>query len=423
MMVQLFIAITLRKIHHTWFHPGAFFPLFWFFFSVVPLIFAPGFNVPSYGLWVVAAFSGCLAIGSLLLPTDNSVAEQGETTSIKDHQTLLNMAVATMAILAFVGVLLELRFALAKFQLNFSVFSLLLVPNEISAERYMEILAFPLYIKILNYLLFPTALFAGIGFSIAKKKWEYILYITPLIIAVIFGIIETSRFTIITTIVLWYSGVLGGRAALGKNLQKFLDKKSRLFFIVSGILFIVLFILLDWLRQAQGELLADIVFERLQAYLFGYLAAFSNWLMDGYDGNLQLGLQTFAGPLSLGDLTVRLFGSYEPVIITGDLSTNIFTALRGLIQDYSVTGAGIILVFIGYAGTATFQNVLRGKILWLVPLTLFYAFVLYSPLISLFHYNSLIMSWVMLCVFFLLARPLIGSQKKIQDYSFRSMNQ
>jgi hypothetical protein len=76
-------------------------------------------------------------------------------------------------------------------------------------------------------------------------------------------------------------------------------------------------------------------------------------------------------------------------------------------MDFSIIGTGMIMILIGWFGSITYENVIRGKLFFLIPLTLFYAFTLYSPLISIFHYNSLIMSWVILAAFLLLAKPIV----------------
>jgi len=242
-------------------------------------------------------------------------------------------------------------------------------------------------------------------------------------VAIFFGLMETSRFTIITTVVIWYAGILGARIVLQKNINKFFDKRSKNFFLFASVLFVILFILLDWLRQAQGELVADLVIERLKAYLFGYLAAFSNWITMIYDGSTQFGQATFAGPLSFSGLVERKLGSYSPILISGDLSTNIYSALRGLIMDFSIPGTGIIMILIGWLGSAVYQKVIQGFFFFLVPLTLFYAFTLYSPLISIFHYNSLIMSWIILSAFLLITKPIIQYSADKEKFTKLVFNQ
>lgn len=410
LLVQTVVVISIRKIHNSWIHPGVFFPLLWLLYSIGPLLFASDYYIQPYGLWIITLFISAVGLGSLL--STNAIDEQATINknfenSFKDYKLVLFIAVFITSIFAFIGAGLVLGFTMNRFQLNFSIFNLLMLPNEISVDRYLEILDFPIHIKFFRYWLFPASLLAGLAYPLARKIRESFLCFLPLIIAILFGLMETSRFTIITTVVIWYAGVLGARIVLQENLNKFFDKRSKRFFLFASTLFVGLFILLDWLRQAQGELVADLVLERLKAYLFGYLAAFSNWVTMIHDGNIQFGQSTFAGPLSLTGIVERKFGSYGPILIAGDLSTNIYTALRGLIMDFSILGTGMIMILIGWFGSITYQNVMRGKLFFLIPLTLFYAFTLYSPLISIFHYNSLIMSWVILAAFFLLAKPIV----------------
>ena len=426
LLVQFAVVISLRRIHNSWIHPGIFFPLLWLIYSVGPLIFASHYYVQPFGLWIITLFSAALGMGSLLFTGPFESSQQVNKNfgnSFKEYKPLLFIAVFITSILALIGVGLVLQYTMNRFQLNFSFFNLLILPNEISVDRYMEILNFPVYIKFFRYWLFPAALLAGLAYPLARGKRESFLCFIPMIVAVLFGLMETSRFTIITAVVIWYAGILGARIVLQKNLNKFLDKRSKKFFLFASVLFVILFILLDWLRQAQGELVADLVIERLKAYLFGYLAAFSNWITMVYDGGNQFGLATFAGPLSLSGLVERKLGSYGPILISGDLSTNIYSALRGLIVDFSIPGTGIIMILIGCLGSVIYQKVIQGKFFFLVPLTLFYAFTLYSPLISIFHYNSLIMSWVILAAFLLITKPIIQYYADKEGFSELVFNQ
>lgn len=426
LLIQFAVVIALRRIHNSLIHPGIFFPLLWLMFSMGPLIFAPNYYVQPFGLWIITLFSAALGLGSLLFTStfeSPQKVNKNFENSFRAYKPLLFIVVLITSIFAIIGAGLVLQYTMNRFQLNFSFFNLLILPNEISVDRYLEILNYPIYIKFFRYWLFPAALLAGLSYPLARGKRESLLCFIPMIVAIFFGLMETSRFTIITTVVIWYAGILGARIVLQKNMNKFFDKRSKNFFLFASVLFVILFILLDWLRQAQGELVADLVIERLKAYLFGYLAAFSNWITMIYDGSTQFGQATFAGPLSFSGLVERKFGSYSPILISGDLSTNIYSALRGLIMDFSIPGTGIIMILIGWLGSAVYQKVIQGFFFFLVPLTLFYAFTLYSPLISIFHYNSLIMSWIILSAFLLITKPIIQYSADKEKFTKLVFNQ
>ena len=58
-------------------------------------------------------------------------------------------------------------------------------------------------------------------------------------------------------------------------------------------------------------------------------------------------------------------------------------------------------VCVGFISMVAFNKTLNNNIFWIFPLTFFYAYTLYSPIISIFTYNSVIMAWVIVfaCLF------------------------
>ena len=84
-----------------------------------------------------------------------------------------------------------------------------------------------------------------------------------------------------------------------------------------------------------------------------------------------------------------------------NLYTNIYTAFRGFVQDFSIPGALIVAFGAGMGASISFDRCLHQKSMWLVPLSLFYAFTMYTPIISIFNYTSVIMTWIILFVILL----------------------
>ncbi len=410
LMLLLIAALTLRTIHKSWFSPGAFFPLLWFFFTIIPIIFAIEYPTPVFGIWVITAFCISIGVGSLLAVPGNNLWSNSSmlnTHSMTEYSKTVQWGTAVTSFLSLIGIFFLILYTTMKFQLDYSFFSLLALPNQISAERYNELLVYPLFLKFLLYWLSPAALFAGVGFALATTKKQYLLYFSPLFIAVIKGALETTRSTILIALVLWLAGYAGARVAQQDNLKHLFDKKSFLFVSVAGIVFVFLFVSLQWLREAGGNFVVELLMERIKLYFFGYLSAFSLWVSSVHNVDVTLGMTTFAGPFSFIGLIDRDLGFYDSTtIIYGLTSTNVYTALRGIINDFTIIGSLVFGIGIGFGATMAFQKSLQGYIFWLVPLTMFYAFTLYAPLISIFHYNSVIASWVIVfSTFFLIPRP------------------
>ena len=141
---------------------------------------------------------------------------------------------------------------------------------------------------------------------------------------------------------------------------------------------------------------------------FGHISAFSTWLNDYHYVGLTFGANTFSGPLDLLGLIKREIGFYkENIYLANGSYTNVFTIFRGLIDDFSIPGTLIIGFGIGVFARLAFNKCSYGHFMWMIPLTLYYSFVLYSPIISLFNYNSAIMAWVITAI------PLVLIRKRL----------
>jgi oligosaccharide repeat unit polymerase len=132
--------------------------------------------------------------------------------------------------------------------------------------------------------------------------------------------------------------------------------------------------------------------------MFGHISAFSTWMRDYHYTGLSFGSNTFSGPLDLIGIQEREIGYYKrDVFLSSSLYTNIYTVFRGLLQDFSIPGTLVVAFGLGMAARISFDRCLHGKFIWLIPLSLFYAFTMYSPIISIFNYTSVVMAW---CIFF-----------------------
>ena len=108
-----------------------------------------------------------------------------------------------------------------------------------------------------------------------------------------------------------------------------------------------------------------------------------------------MGAYTFAGAFDLLGIKPRQIGVYEELqTLAGGEDTNIYTLFRGLIQDFTLPGASLFGVLLGIVagGAARSGSTSHGRNL--LVLAGYYAFILFSPIISLFTYNGLILAWV-----------------------------
>jgi len=405
-----FVAGICRYITKSWSSPGTFFSICWSFFLIVPLVFAYDYKTDILALWYISIFSISLSAGSILAYSMRSIErEPPKNYKIYFNIQLLFYFLLLFIFISFVGLFLLSQFAANLYYSTNYLNNWMMIPNMIAVDRYSGILNYPFIIKYSLYFIYPGILLGG--FLFGYKDWTNkikvrFFSILPLFQAIILGIIEGARTSILLGLVLFFSAWLS-TFMFNKN-HPFQKKKSLFRFMISSVFFIlmftVFFVFIQWLRQGMDEIVIDLLFDRIRAYFFGYLSAFSQWLID--DNNSIIanpGLITFAGPFNLLGIMERPLGFYDSINIAKNISTNIFTAFRGIVTDFSIPGSIIIAFIIGFTSQMIFQKNVKTTLLSFLPISMFYAFTLYSPLISIFHYNSILFSWVILFIIIIMA--------------------
>ena len=391
-------ALMARKITGTWLSPGSFFASAWSFFLIVPLLFAPEFKVDLLGIWFIAILSMACAAGSVIAYKPPSIDSLVSNEPNKTNPSHLFRPLWVLILISFGGVILLFRHALDTYNFGYYSMGWVSIPNLIAVDRYSGYINYPFIIKYSLYCIYPANLLGGLLLSMRQISFKMkALTVVPLLLALVLGIIEGARTSILLGLVLFFSAWMSGAMINDPHFNK---KKPYLKIAISsgGLIlgFTAFFVLIQWLRQGMDSIIVDLLMDQIRAYFFGYLAAFTQWIGTIDSPNLSGGLTTFAGPFNLLGVMERSLGFYDPANISLGISTNIFTALRGLVIDFSIPGSILIAFIVGFFLQLSYQRGISGTIINTLPISIFYAFTLYSPLISIFHYNSILFSWIVI---------------------------
>lgn len=391
-------ALMARKITGTWLSPGSFFAISWSFFLIVPLLFAPEFKVDLLGIWFIAILSMACAAGSVIAYKPPSIDSLVSNEPNKTNPSHLFHPLWVLILISFGGVILLFRHALNTYNFGYYSMGWVSIPNLIAVDRYSGYINYPFIIKYSLYCIYPANLLGGLLLSVRQISFKMkALTVVPVLLALVLGIIEGARTSILLGLVLFFSAWMSGAMINDPHFNK---KKPYLKIAISsgGLIlgFTAFFVLIQWLRQGMDSIIIDLLIDRIRAYFFGYLAAFTQWIGTIDSPNLSGGLTTFAGPFNLLGVMERSLGFYDPANISLGISTNIFTALRGLVIDFSIPGSILIAFIVGFFLQLSYQRGISGTIINTLPISIFYAFTLYSPLISIFHYNSILFSWIVI---------------------------
>ena len=137
---------------------------------------------------------------------------------------------------------------------------------------------------------------------------------------------------------------------------------------------------------------------QLRSNLFGYLAVFDSFVNTKSTFNLTFGQYSLAGPFDLLGLKERKAAlDYEPIMLENGTASNVYTAFRGLIQDFSLPGALLLSLASGLLCGSAYRRACNGEIGSVLILAGYYSFFLWSPIASVFDYNSvwlgLLVAW------------------------------
>ena len=411
-----FIGIFNRIYLKSWLAPASIFSMLWFLLLSTTLFVAPGFPIYPFGVSYILAISVALTLGSLLVPKHILPDSEKYNTieAIKlfffTRSNLILLVIAIFCLISIVGIFVLLLFGVKRYGLSFNIYSIISLPGQLYDDRDAGILLIPWYIRYLTYFIMPSSLLGGILIPFEKYPRKIICYL-PIILAILIGMVYTTRASILLSIILFISGLFSSYIILKNDDNYFLSFRS--FFNFASLLIFLLssWIFLQWLRGGgDSEFIFYPIINSIKSAVLGSTTAFTTWLQNYKQYSLAFGLYTFAGPMDLIGLNDRQLGFYSEFISLPNGYSNIYTAFRGLIHDFSITGSILICFVIGIVAQLSYRRCRDGNVIWLIPLSLFFAFTFYSPFISIFSSNSVIMAWII--SFFI----LFNKKQNLLDY-------
>ena len=417
-LISLGSIAIFNRIHlKSWLAPASTFSMLWFSLLSATLFVAPEFPIYSFGLWYILAISVALTLGSLLVPKHILPDSEKYNTieAIKlfffTRSNLILLVIAIFCLISIVGILILLLFGFKRYGLSFNIYSIISLPGQLYDDRDAGILLIPWYIRYLTYFIMPSSLLGGILIPFEKYPRKIICYL-PIILAILIGMVYTTRASILFSIILFISGLFSSYIILKNDDNFFLSFRS--FFNFASLLIFLLFswTFLQWLRGGvDSEFIFYPIINSIKSAVLGSSTVFTTWLQNyNQHDAMSFGLYTFAGPLDIIGFNERQLGFYSEFVSLPNGYSNIYTAFRGLIHDFTLTGSILVCFCIGIFAQLSYQRCRDGNIIWLIPLSLFFAFTLFSPFISIFSSNSATMAWVI--SFFV----LINRKKSSIDY-------
>jgi oligosaccharide repeat unit polymerase len=397
------IAWAARRSGGSWYAPAAFFAAFWCVFGGLPLIAGQVSVQPAGMLFVVAACAAVL-LGAWAAQRRSAAAAAPRALQEPPLLGWLIAACTVMGLAVVVLILFSVGSVSGGLRLT-SFHAIVDTIHQLAIARNGGTWVEPAPARILTTALYLGAMLSGMMIGVRKTgsaRWLSLVVFVP---SVMLTVILTTKSSILLPMALGVSAYLATSIAAGNPPRLTVKRAAWL----AGLVVVLAgaFVLIQMARYAgwsQGSPLA--VVQLLWADAFPYLGAFSIWFQGkAVAASLHptLGQYTFAGVFELLHIHSRVAGLYTDQVMVNGAGYNIYTAFRGLIEDFTIPGALLLLAFVGFGAELAYRRVQSGDLRYAGILAAFYAATLWSFVVDVFIYNTIVLAFLVLVGYLALA--------------------
>lgn len=387
LLILLFITLFFLALERRVLAPASLASSVWLIMAVLSA-FVGNWNDDWIGLLLIATLILAYGIGAL---TAQIVASWSDTTKRKKiSKPRLPVILCTFALLlpiAAVAVVVP-AFSVGLDELDLS--SLMVVSSTLTEQRYRGDLL-PWHANAPLSAIYLLALVGGWSWW-ESGSLRIVRFATSfgLLCATAYALLTTARATLFFAFVMFFAAVTTSRLLAqeqGRIRRISIGSVSIAAATITAILLTV-FLLGGLIRASHEDL--TFVLSKFDAYLGG-ITGLSDWLLRYDFTQQQWGCLTFAGVADVIGVRAREVGIFQEYfnMPSGSLS-NLYTAVRPLVQDFGIVGAHLILYAFGTAAGLAWACLLRGGQWGASGYTVISAIVLASPINDLLAYNTLL---------------------------------
>ncbi len=338
-IVLLCIALLARLMQRSWFAPGAYFTLFWVT-EVARSFVVPEWSVWSGAIWWIAltcmVFNLATVLGALLVRLPKVTQSVDEPLRL-----VMRHAVLCLIVISLAGGLYTTLVELSGVDVGGG--------GERLPLAYQFLLPFHFAGPAIGGLVFASRNLVG------RRQW---LTLLPLLPPGAIAILFTGRTAIVGPIIFWCAGWLVGELLMRRGRVPVLTARRVLVAAILVPFLIALGSYIYALRVARAPTAG--VEDKLAAYtslgldwdsftfgwrtvrtsVFGGVYSFSYYFTDAWVNPPEptWGGIIFAGPLTLFELGGIRY-PWEPFEMAPGVTSNIFTMLRGPMDDFGFVGS------------------------------------------------------------------------------------
>lgn len=401
--VNIFIIFFIsKKIFNTWFSPAGIFSGVWGIGTISPLIFAPEYYVSVKAYLIVSIIVMSVFCGAFFWECYSSHFFSRFKSPIKRISfyywgTIYNK----LTLFSFLAPIIFYIDAVR----HFGTYDVIKLAPMVAAGRYTQEFTPDTTVIMLVSVIYLTSLLGGLLKGLKKVSWfKSLVWILPISLM---ALISTGRAGLLYTTIFWITGFITVQYYLGKikKLKLYPIIFSMITMGVGVFLFFLIFQLLRWNSINFENIIS--ASKHLKLYFFGHMAGLGVWIDDIGVKQLHLGTKLFPSLFEFLGLSVREQGFYtEPVLISKDSTTNIYTIIRPLLEDFGTIGSFIVSFFYGLLGQVGFISLEKGYWYGSILLIVILPISLMGLLASIFGYNSTILVVMLFALMVIFLSPL-----------------
>ncbi len=395
-------AIIVRRRARSWYAPAPFFAGAWAILAGVALLATPVPVVPG-GMVVILVGGLALFAGAetarRLPPSVRTMATA--TTQLP----LLEWMIVLCTVMGLSTVMIDLGSRGHGPQIFLSLKAFADTARDFSVARYSNGWQEPIPARVLVTSTYLGALLAGVALATRESGWTRWAALVVFLPSALLAAILTTKTSLILPLAMGASSFIAARLAVGLGLPR-IDLKRALLLACAALAIMGVLVLVQMGRYGYtNPAQASIVVRRFSVDLFAFLGVFSTWVQQGGWRSLHpaWGFYNFAGLFDLFHLGHRAPGLYVDQVNVNGEPYNIYTAFRGLIEDFTMPGALIALAVLGFGAQAVYLRVRSGDLRYSGALAAFYTFTLWSFVVGVFIYNTILLAFLTLTVYLAVA--------------------
>jgi len=378
-------------------HPVFFSSIYWISLIGFTAIVSYSFGLIFYwnGLIPILVFWISSSIGAVYI--DNYFRKKilfKKEVNINNQLKYLTWILIFFSFLGCLACLAQILFVKIKFN---SINELIKASGDFYVLRNSGLSVMPAYGQILIAFLFATGFLGGFYFKLVSSRYLKLVSLLPFLPVFFYTLLNSTKSFLLQYMIIWISSYFSALIYENKGNIKFFNYKVLLRIgLISASLFFLVPIFQSIRYNKYSE--ETSIFGTTTLSYYSSVNAFTIWRIQNDTIKCEPLKYTLSGihNIVFNDRESGLYKGFTSISYknNNEISTNLYTINRGLIEDYTYPGAILLMFVIGFLFSFFYYKVKEGEIVFHPLLAAFISILLYSNVVNIFNYNVIIIGWI-----------------------------